>query len=44
VGIEHDDTQDESVPALLATRKVLTKVEDHKDLTDRPRFATAYRS
>jgi release factor glutamine methyltransferase len=44
VGIEHDDTQDESVPALLATRKVLTKVEDHKDLAGRPRFATAYRS
>jgi len=44
VGIEHDDTQDESVPALLATRKVLTRVEDHKDLAGRPRFATAYRS
>ena len=43
VGIEHDDTQAESVPALLATRKVLTKVEDHEDLTGRPRFATAHR-
>jgi release factor glutamine methyltransferase len=44
VGIEHDDTQGESVPALLATRKVLTKVEDHKDLAGRPRFATAHRA
>jgi release factor glutamine methyltransferase len=44
VGIEHDDTQGESVPALLATRKVLTTVEDHEDLAGRPRFATAHRA
>lgn len=44
VGIEHDDTQGESVPALLATRKVLTKVTDHDDLAGRPRFATAHRA
>jgi release factor glutamine methyltransferase len=44
VGIEHDDTQGESVPALLATRKVLTNVEDHEDLAGRPRFATAQRN
>jgi release factor glutamine methyltransferase len=44
VGIEHDDTQADSVPALLSTRKVLTKVEDHNDLAGRPRFATAYRA
>jgi release factor glutamine methyltransferase len=44
VGIEHDDTQGESVPALLSTRKVLTKVEDHHDLAGRPRFATAHRA
>jgi len=44
VGIEHDDTQGESVPALLSTRKVLTKVTDHEDLAGRPRFATAYRA
>jgi release factor glutamine methyltransferase len=43
VGIEHDDTQGESVPALLATRIVLTNVEDHRDLAGRPRFATAQR-
>ncbi|HEX6359235.1 peptide chain release factor N(5)-glutamine methyltransferase [Actinophytocola sp.] len=42
VGIEHDDTQGESVPALLAA--VLTTVEDHRDLAGRPRFATAQRS
>lgn len=44
VGIEHDDTQGESVPALLATRKVLTTVEAHQDLAGRPRFATAHRA
>jgi release factor glutamine methyltransferase len=43
VAIEHDDTQGESVPALLATRRVLTQVEDHRDLAGRPRFATALR-
>ncbi|GAB1509768.1 peptide chain release factor N(5)-glutamine methyltransferase [Actinophytocola sp. KF-1] len=43
VAIEHDDTQRESVPELLATRKVLTSVEDHDDLAGRPRFATALR-
>lgn len=41
--IEHDDTQGESVPALLANRRVLTDVEDHDDLAGRPRFATARR-
>jgi release factor glutamine methyltransferase len=41
VGIEHDDTQGESVPALLAARRVLTEVTDHADLAGRPRFATA---
>jgi release factor glutamine methyltransferase len=44
VGIEHDDTQAESVPALLATRRVLTDVRDHDDLAGRPRFATARRA
>ncbi|MBM7860475.1 release factor glutamine methyltransferase [Lentzea nigeriaca] len=41
VGIEHDDTQGESVPALLSARRVLTDVADHTDLAGRPRFATA---
>jgi release factor glutamine methyltransferase len=44
VAIEHDDTQGESVPALLSTRKVLTQVEDHRDLIGRPRFSTAFRT
>lgn len=43
VGIEHDDTQGESVPALLSARRVLTDVADHADLAGRPRFATARR-
>ncbi|MET9224909.1 peptide chain release factor N(5)-glutamine methyltransferase [Lentzea sp. NPDC003310] len=43
VGIEHDDTQGESVPALLAARRALTDVTDHTDLAGRPRFATARR-
>ncbi|MFC0433227.1 peptide chain release factor N(5)-glutamine methyltransferase [Kutzneria buriramensis] len=44
VAIEHDDTQGESVPALLASRRVLTDVQEHPDLVGRPRFATALRS
>jgi release factor glutamine methyltransferase len=43
VAIEHDDTHGESVPALLATRRVLSDVECHADLAGRPRFATARR-
>lgn len=43
VAIEHDDTQGESVPALLSARRVLTDVADHTDLAGRPRFATARR-
>jgi release factor glutamine methyltransferase len=44
VAIEHDDTQGDSVPALLSARRVLTDVQDHLDLTGRPRFATATRA
>ena len=43
VGIEHDDTQGGSVPALLSARRVLTGVSDHLDLAARPRYATAQR-
>ncbi|MEU4441745.1 peptide chain release factor N(5)-glutamine methyltransferase [Actinosynnema sp. NPDC050801] len=43
VGIEHDDTHGDAVPALLAARRVLTDVADHRDLAGRPRFATARR-
>lgn len=44
VAIEHDDTHAESVPALLATRRVLTDIKDHTDLAGRPRFVTARRT
>ncbi|MGI9004385.1 MAG: peptide chain release factor N(5)-glutamine methyltransferase [Pseudonocardia sp.] len=43
LGIEHDDTHGEVVPALLRRRRVLTEVEEHHDLAGRPRFATARR-
>jgi release factor glutamine methyltransferase len=43
LGIEHDDTHGESVPALLRRRRVLTDVAAHRDLAGRPRFATARR-
>lgn len=44
LGIEHDDTHGAAVPALLRRRRVLTDVEDHQDLSGRPRFATARRT
>ncbi len=43
VAIEHDDSHGDAVPALLGTRRVLTGIEDHRDLASRPRFATARR-
>lgn len=43
LAIEHDATHGESVPALLARRRVLDEVVDHRDLTGRPRFVTARR-
>jgi release factor glutamine methyltransferase len=43
LGIEHDDTQGETVPALLSGRRVLAEVVDHTDLAGRPRFVTARR-
>lgn len=43
VAIEHDDTHAQAVPALLASRRVLTDVQAHADLAGRPRFATAIR-
>lgn len=44
VAIEHDDSQGESVPALLRARRVLTQVEAHQDLAGRPRYTTAHRT
>jgi len=43
LAIEHDDSQAESVPALLRTRRVLDDVGEHSDLAGRPRFVTAAR-
>ncbi|MGH3697218.1 MAG: peptide chain release factor N(5)-glutamine methyltransferase [Pseudonocardiaceae bacterium] len=43
IAIEHDDSHAETVPALLAARRVLIDVADHTDLAGRPRFATARR-
>jgi release factor glutamine methyltransferase len=42
VAIEHDDGHGEAVPALLRAHG-FDPVEDHRDLTGRPRFATGYR-
>lgn len=39
--MEHDDSQGESVPELLGTRRVLDEVAEHEDLSGRPRFVTA---
>ena len=44
VGVEHDDTQGESVPALLAAGGHFDEIIDHRDLTGRPRFTTARRA
>lgn len=40
-GVEHDDTQDAAVPALLAGDGRYHEIEDHPDLAGRPRFTTA---
>lgn len=42
-GVEHDDTHGESVPALLRGQG-WAEVEEHLDLSGRPRFATARRA
>jgi release factor glutamine methyltransferase len=41
--VEHDDSHGESVPALLRRGGGYERVEGHRDLAGRPRFATAYR-
>jgi release factor glutamine methyltransferase len=43
LAVEHDDTQGESVPALLRAHGAYADVEDHEDLAARPRYATARR-
>ncbi|MFD0822877.1 peptide chain release factor N(5)-glutamine methyltransferase, partial [Micromonospora zhanjiangensis] len=43
LGVEHDDTQGETVPALLAADGRFDRIVGHEDLTGRPRFVTARR-
>jgi release factor glutamine methyltransferase len=43
LAIEHDASQGESAPALVAARRLFADVEDHPDLSGRPRFVTATR-
>lgn len=43
-GIEHDDVHGEVVPELLRADGRFTEVTAHRDLTGRPRFATARRT
>jgi release factor glutamine methyltransferase len=44
LGIEHDDTQGTSLPALLRDTGWYADVADHRDLAGRPRFVTARRT
>ncbi len=44
VGIEHDDVHGDAVPALLREDGRFAEVTAHRDLTGRPRFATARRT
>lgn len=43
VGIEHDDSQGEAVPALFRAAGGYDEIELHHDLAGRPRFTTARR-
>jgi release factor glutamine methyltransferase len=43
LAVEHDDTQGDALPALLSADDRWTDAADHRDLTDRPRYATAVR-
>jgi release factor glutamine methyltransferase len=43
LGIEHDDSHGTAVPELLRAAGAFAEVADHRDLADRPRFATARR-
>jgi release factor glutamine methyltransferase len=44
LAVEHDDTHGEAVPELLGRDGRWRDVEDHRDLTGRPRYATAVRT
>jgi release factor glutamine methyltransferase len=43
LGVEHDDTHATAVPALLAADGRYERIEEHRDLVGRPRYATASR-
>ncbi|WP_327006022.1 peptide chain release factor N(5)-glutamine methyltransferase [Dactylosporangium sp. NBC_01737] len=43
LGIEHDDSQGESLPELIRATGRFGEVTDHRDLAGRPRFVTARR-
>ncbi|MCT2280891.1 peptide chain release factor N(5)-glutamine methyltransferase, partial [Micromonospora chalcea] len=43
IGIEHDDTHATAVPALLRGDGRYDRVEEHRDLAGRPRWASASR-
>jgi release factor glutamine methyltransferase len=44
LGIEHADQQGTALPAVVRAHGAFTDVEDHPDLSGRPRFTTARRS
>ncbi len=44
VVVEHGDDQGESAPRIFLDHPVFTLVEDHTDLTSRPRFVTAVKA
>jgi release factor glutamine methyltransferase len=42
--VEHDDSHATAVPALIAGHGGFERIEEHRDLAGRPRFATAWRA
>lgn len=44
VGVEHADVQGDAVPAVFSAAGGWQEIRDHRDLADRPRFATARRA
>ncbi|MEV0003951.1 peptide chain release factor N(5)-glutamine methyltransferase [Micromonospora sp. NPDC050980] len=43
IGVEHDDTHAAAVPAVFSGDGRYERIEEHRDLTGRPRWATASR-
>lgn len=44
VGVEHADVQGDAVPAVFSAAGGWQEIRDHRDLSDRPRYATARRA